>query len=155
MISRDILSSRLTKFQVGGSGVLGLLAKQPQGSVEVRLSLTNESDRAVSQSSFYLVITYLRHSVRAVTDKFVTLYEPDARRWSSIEELNNALNWTELISQTGTQYFQSHGISQLFTNEMIEAATRVNYAQVRRTGCSPQFLVLVSLSCRMSTACMG
>lgn len=59
MISRDMLSSRLTKFQVGGSGVLGLLAKQPQGSVEVRLSLTNESDRAVSQSSFYLVIALI------------------------------------------------------------------------------------------------
>jgi prenylcysteine oxidase/farnesylcysteine lyase len=69
-------------------------------------------------------------------DKFVTLYEPDARRWSSIEELNVALNWTELVSQSGSEYFQSHGASQLFTNELIEAMTRVNYAQVRRTSCS-------------------
>ena len=71
-----------------------------------------------------------------MTDKFVTLYEPDARRWSSVEELNNALNWTELVSQTGSEYFQSHGVSQLFTNEFIEGATRVNYAQVRRTSYS-------------------
>ena len=69
-------------------------------------------------------------------DKFVTLYEPDAIRWSSIEELNDALNWTELVSQTGSEYFQSHDVSQLFTNELIEAMTRVNYAQVRRTSCS-------------------
>ena len=65
MISRDILSSRLTIFQVGGSRDLGLLAKQPQGSVEVRLSLTNESDRDVSHSNFYLIIDLIYVAVSA------------------------------------------------------------------------------------------
>jgi len=64
-----------------------------------------------------------------MTDKFVTLYEPDVQTWPSIEELNDALNWTELISQTGSKYFQSHGVSEKLTNEFIEAMTRVNYAQ--------------------------
>lgn len=62
--------------------------------------------------------------------KYVTLYEPSAQNWTSIEELNNALNWTELISQTGAEYFEGHGVSQKFTNELIEALTRVNYGQV-------------------------
>ena len=73
------------------------------------------------------------YSVRAVTNKFATLYEPDTPHWSSIEELNDALNGTELISQTGAKYFQDHGISQKFTYELVEAATRVSYAQVRQT----------------------
>lgn len=75
-----------------------------------------------------------------MTDKFVSLYEPSVRTWSSIEELNNALNWTELVSQSGAEYFQSHGISQKFTNEYIGARTRVHYAQARRTACMPSFV---------------
>lgn len=70
-----------------------------------------------------------------MTDKFVTLYEPDVPTWSSIESLNEALNWTELVSQTGAEYFQSNGISQKFATEIIEAATRVNYAQVSTLLC--------------------
>jgi len=73
--------------------------------------------------------TTVEKIVRTMIDKIVTLYEPDARKWSSIEELNVALNWTELVSQTGSEFFQSRGVSQLFTNEFIEAMTRVNYAQ--------------------------
>jgi Prenylcysteine lyase len=87
-------------------------------------------------------------------NKLVTLYEPDVKSWSSIEELNGVLNWTELISQTGAEYFQSHGVSQTFTNEIIEAMTRVNYAQVRRTACSPWFLLLIPLLPRISTVFM-
>ncbi|KAI0252652.1 FAD/NAD(P)-binding domain-containing protein [Lactifluus subvellereus] len=71
----------------------------------------------------------MRDLVRSMTDKFVTLYEPDAPTWSSIESLNDALNWTVLTSQTGAEYFQSNGVSQQFVTEIIEAATRVNYAQ--------------------------
>jgi len=94
----------------------------------------------VSRSNFHLTgVLSIRHSVRSVTEKFVKLYEPDAKSWSSTEELNNALNWTHLTSQTGGEYFQSNGVSQKFTNEFIEGVTRVNYAQVRRTACSPRF----------------
>ncbi|KAI9512321.1 FAD/NAD(P)-binding domain-containing protein [Russula earlei] len=67
--------------------------------------------------------------VKAMTAKIVTLYEPEAPTWSSIEELNASFNWTELVSQTGAEYFQSHGVSQTFAEEAIEAGTRVNYAQ--------------------------
>ena len=65
-------------------------------------------------------------------DDFVTLYKSDTPRWSSIEELGNALNWTEMVSLTAADYFLNQGISERFINEQIEAVTRVNYAQVRR-----------------------
>jgi hypothetical protein len=64
-------------------------------------------------------------------DDFATLYKSDAPQWSSIEELTNTLNWTEIVSLTGAEYFLDHGVSQKLTTEFIEAATRVNYAQVR------------------------
>lgn len=118
---------------------MGLMAQQPQVSVEVRLSLTKESARAVSHSNLHLAgVLSIRHSVQSVTEKFVKLYEPDVKSWSSIEEINNALNWTHLTSQTGGEYFQSNGISQRYTNEFIEGAARMNYAQVRRSACSPR-----------------
>lgn len=109
----------------------------------------------MSRSNFHLVdVLSICHSVRSVTEKFVKLYEPDAKSWSSIEELNDALNWTHLTSQTGGEYFQSNGVSQLFTNEFIEGATRLNYAQVRRTACSPRFRPLITLPRRISTVFM-
>jgi hypothetical protein len=62
---------------------------------------------------------------------FVTIYELDAPQWSSIEQLGKALNWTEMVSLTATEYFLNHGVSERFIHEQIEAGTRVNYAQVR------------------------
>lgn len=85
----------------------------------------------MSRSNLHFAdVLSIRHSVRSLTEKSVTLYEPGAKIWSSIEELSNALNWTHLTSQSGDEYFQSNGVSQKFTNEIIEGATRVNYAQV-------------------------
>ncbi|KAI0307538.1 FAD/NAD-P-binding domain-containing protein [Multifurca ochricompacta] len=67
--------------------------------------------------------------VQSMTDKYVKIYESDASTWTSIEDLSDVLGLTDMISQTGAEYFQSHGVSQKFANELIEAATRVNYAQ--------------------------
>ena len=109
----------------------------------------------MSRSNLHIAgVLSIRYSVRSVTDKFVKLYEPDAKSWSSTEELNDALNWTHLTSQTGGEYFQSNGVSQMFTNEFIEGATRMNYAQVRRTVCSPNFRPLITLPRRISTVFM-
>jgi prenylcysteine oxidase / farnesylcysteine lyase len=62
--------------------------------------------------------------------KFVTLYEPDVPKWSSIENLSDTLNFSGLVSQTGAEYLESNGVSRRFMTEIIEATTRVNYAQV-------------------------
>jgi hypothetical protein len=109
----------------------------------------------VSRSHFHLAgVLSIRHSVQSVTERFVRLYEPDVKSWSSTEELNNALNWTHLTSQTGGEYFQSNGVSQMFTNEFIEGATRMNYGQVRQTACSPRFRPLITVPRRISTVFM-
>ncbi|KAI9428756.1 FAD/NAD(P)-binding domain-containing protein, partial [Russula earlei] len=73
--------------------------------------------------------TKTQELIRAMLDKYVTLYDPDTPKWASIEALNDALNWTEFITQTGAEYFQSRGISEQYATEIIEAGTRVNYAQ--------------------------
>lgn len=88
----------------------------------------------MSCSNFHLAgVLSIRHSVQSVTENIVTLYGSNLKQWSSIEELNNALNLTHLTSQTGSEYFESNGVSEMFANEVIEGATRVNYAQVRQT----------------------
>jgi hypothetical protein len=109
----------------------------------------------VSRSNFHLAsVLSIRHSVRSVTEDILRLYEPDPKSWSSIEELNDALNWTHLTSQTGGEYFQSNGVSQVLVNEFIEGATRMNYAQVSRSACSPRFRPLITLPRRISTVFM-
>lgn len=49
--------------------------------------------------------------------------------WNSIEDLADAINATELVGTTGMQFFKEKRVSELFIEEMVEAATRVNYAQ--------------------------
>lgn len=87
---------------------------------------------------------HLWYSVRAAVNEIVTLYDPDTPYWSSIEELNGVLNFTELVSQTGARYLQSHGVTHRFTYELVEAATRVNYAQVGHVVCLISFLGLTT-----------
>lgn len=49
--------------------------------------------------------------------------------WKSVEGLADALNATSLVGMTGMQFFKEKRVSELFIEEMVEAATRVNYAQ--------------------------
>lgn len=49
--------------------------------------------------------------------------------WKSVEDLAQAVNVTELAGTTGMQFFKDKRVSELFIEEMVEAATRVNYAQ--------------------------
>ena len=75
------------------------------------------------------------YSVRSAVNELVSLYDPDTLYWSSIEELDGALNFTKLVSQTGAKYLKSHGVSHRFIYELLESATRVNYAQVGPVVC--------------------
>jgi hypothetical protein len=36
-----------------------------------------------------------------------------------------------MLSQTTSEYLDAHGVSEKYSREMVEAATRVNYGQVR------------------------
>lgn len=95
---------------------------------------------------------FLRYGYSAITTEnivktqlsyFAGLYRPSflhARKgksntsvsgypWSRIEDLADAINATSLVQTTGMQFFKDRRVSELFIEEMVEAATRVNYAQ--------------------------
>ena len=67
--------------------------------------------------------------VQATLDKFVSMYTPASPSWSNITELASVLGWADLVTQTSAQYLDAQGVSPKFSREIIEAATRVNYAQ--------------------------
>ncbi|TFY56537.1 hypothetical protein EVG20_g8889 [Dentipellis fragilis] len=77
----------------------------------------------------YTAPTKAQRLVKQMTDKFVGLYAPSTPSWTNLTTLTEDLGWTELLAQTGGEYFQSNGVSKKFTYELIEAATLVNYAQ--------------------------
>lgn len=72
------------------------------------------------------------YRVKTMTDQMDKAYGLESPSWENITDLVEAFKWSELVSTTGAEYFASHGVSPQFTNEIIEALTRVNYAQVRR-----------------------
>ncbi|KAJ7356980.1 Prenylcysteine lyase-domain-containing protein [Mycena albidolilacea] len=62
-------------------------------------------------------------------NKFLTLYSPDAPKWDNITHLSTTLGWTDLVSQSTSEYLRSEGVSDRFISELVEASTRVNYGQ--------------------------
>jgi len=85
---------------------------------------------------------YLRHldlglltcslfSVANMIKKFITLYIPEPPKWDSVADLASSFEWLALTSNTTLDHFTAYGISETFTYEVVEAATRVNYGQVR------------------------
>jgi prenylcysteine oxidase/farnesylcysteine lyase len=65
-----------------------------------------------------------------MTTSFVKLYTRSTPRWTSIEELSTAFGWNTLTTTTTADYFvKEKGVSKMFTEEMVQASTRVNYAQ--------------------------
>lgn len=73
------------------------------------------------------------YSVKAMIDRFLGLYTPESSRWDDISALSEKLQWISMANQTASEYFGANGVAQLFTQELVEAATRVNYGQVRPT----------------------
>lgn len=81
--------------------------------------------------------------VGKLVDAFLHLYDPtymhrtghDAQRtesgypWSSIEDLARAMKLDDVAAQSAGDYFYGSGVSKLFIEEIIEAATLVNYGQ--------------------------
>ncbi|PAV22226.1 FAD NAD(P)-binding domain-containing [Pyrrhoderma noxium] len=66
---------------------------------------------------------------KKMIEKFVSLYSPASPSWTNISELATNMDWEDLISQSSAEYLDSQGISQLFSREIVESATRVNYGQ--------------------------
>ncbi|KAE8243773.1 hypothetical protein A4X03_0g7679 [Tilletia caries] len=91
----------------------------------------------------------MRNLVADLVGTFTTLYDPTFLHrpktnpekgeskystisgfpWRSIESLASRLKFDRLTSQTADSWFYSKGVGKLFVEEIIEAATRVNYGQ--------------------------
>jgi prenylcysteine oxidase/farnesylcysteine lyase len=69
--------------------------------------------------------------VKNVVQKYLSLYSSDSPKWDNVTDLAESLGWTEMITKTTSQYFADRGVSSAYIHELIEAATRVNYGQVR------------------------
>lgn len=87
-----------------------------------------------------------RNLVKKLKDDFLQLYKPqflnavesDKRNrnhtvhgypWPSIESLSRTLDFQDAAATDARTWFYGKGVSQLFVDELIEAATRVNYGQ--------------------------
>ena len=81
---------------------------------------------------------------------FVSLYTPEigSEPFTNLTSLATKLDWTDTIGQTTMDYFDGQGIYHKFTTEMIEAATRVNYGQVRWGYLNAAALANSTLECR-------
>ena len=79
---------------------------------------------------FYVLVTDVYFRVGKMVDKFLDLYTPNLTQWSTIEDFGAKLGFSNLVSQTGESFMLSQGIGELYTHELLEAVTRVNYGQV-------------------------
>lgn len=81
-------------------------------------------------------------SVKKIVDRFVQLYDPTYLHqpteknktvsgfpWATIENLAKSMELNDLAAVNAGDYFYGQGIAKLFSEEMIEAATLVNYGQ--------------------------
>lgn len=99
---------------------------------------------------------YVRTLVKTTVDSFLALYSPafvSGGPFSSLSAFALATNLTVPASLPAASYFASNSISPLFTNELIAAATAVNYgssvADIHGLG------ALVSLAANGATAVVG
>ena len=70
----------------------------------------------------------VRGFVKDLTNGILTLYQPHAPH-PSIANLSPSLTFTALTATTTAKYLAERGVNPLFTHELIDAATRVNYGQ--------------------------
>lgn len=83
-----------------------------------------------------------RSLVKDMVASFLQLYSPqflhekrpsnvteDGFPWSSVEDIAKALEFDDAAATDAHTWFYSKGVSQLFVEELVEAATRVNYGQ--------------------------
>ncbi|KAG8751744.1 hypothetical protein FRC14_007636 [Serendipita sp. 396] len=66
--------------------------------------------------------------VKQTVEAFLSIYNKHTS-WDSVEDLSARLNLTDLTAQDGATYLASQGVGETFAFEVVECATRVNYAQ--------------------------
>ncbi|KAF2798249.1 prenylcysteine oxidase-like protein 1 precursor [Melanomma pulvis-pyrius CBS 109.77] len=67
--------------------------------------------------------------MKSVVGKFSKMYDEPVFPWRSLSEAVQEVGLTEVTGATGEQFLKNNGIGEKFANEIIQASTRVNYAQ--------------------------
>ena len=67
--------------------------------------------------------------MKATVGKFLKMYEEPYFPWKSLSQVAYELGLTAVTASTGEQFLDQNGIGKLFAQDIIQASTRVNYAQ--------------------------
>ncbi|KAJ5174809.1 uncharacterized protein N7482_000686 [Penicillium canariense] len=67
--------------------------------------------------------------MKSVVGKFLRLYEAPVFPFQSLSEAAAAVELLNVTSSTGSEFLSANQISSLFSREIIQASTRVNYGQ--------------------------
>ncbi|KAH0365469.1 putative prenylcysteine lyase, partial [Aureobasidium melanogenum] len=67
--------------------------------------------------------------MKATVAKFLKMYEEPYFPWKSLSQVAYELGLTAATASTGEQFLDQNGIGKLFAQDIIQASTRVNYAQ--------------------------
>jgi len=108
----------------------------------------NERIHCMKNYQLLILCNSFQNSVQSIIKRFSTFYTSDSPSWGSLSDLASALNWTAIINSTTEEYLETQGVSQKYIGEVVEAATRVNYGQVRKLNFSMSMLSEY-LVCRM------
>lgn len=116
---------------VDGRGwVVQWVVDYAESPVEIRLHSANKNPKHVRESFLCSPqSTDVTSRVKGMIAQFVQLYTPSTPHWSNISSLASTFGWTDMVAQSTSEYFDTHGVNTKFSREMIEAATRVNYGQ--------------------------
>ena len=66
--------------------------------------------------------------MKSTVAKFLQMYEEPLFPWTSLNDAVESIGLKETVALTGEQFLQKNGIGAKFAWEIIQAATRVNYA---------------------------
>lgn len=67
--------------------------------------------------------------MKTVVGKFLRMYDAPIFPWPSLSQVAYDLGLTAVTAATGEQYLSENEVGDLFAREVVQAATRVNYAQ--------------------------
>ena len=70
-----------------------------------------------------------KFSSNRVLHKSRKLYAQDTQPWGEIASLIDVMEWSNLTSQSGSEFFRSFGVSERHISEILNAATRATYNQ--------------------------
>ena len=91
----------------------------------------------------------LESRTKKIRDQFASLYIPESLKWDNVAYIAASLGGTRMASHTFSHFLRENGIPENYINELVEAATRLNYAQVRH--CIPVVLQPHSIQPRTLT----